>query len=468
MVAGLFMESPNYPCKQVRQIINLSTLTQLETKLNDFALPVRTNALVALVNQPVKETPTPTAHVNGVNMHAHTFFSFNAYGHSPTSLAWLARKYGYQAIGTVDFDVLDAVDEFLGACDIAEVRGSCAIETRVYIPDFSTREINSPGEPGVAYHMGIGFTSRSASGTAAIILADMRKRASQRNRELIERINVHLQPVTIDYERDVLPLTPTGNATERHILVAYTQAVEKSKLDPVVFWAAKLDTKRDQIAAIIHDTPKLHNLIRARLMKKGGVGYVQPGPAAFPSVDEFHQFVIECEALPCAAWLDGTSTGEGAIEELLGLMINKGVVALNIIPDRNWNIADPAQKKLKLQNLYDVVKLARVLDLPLNVGTEMNAYGQKTIDDFDAPALAPVRQAFLDGAYFIYGHTVMQRALRLGYQSKWAQSNLPTRAQRNAFYIAIGRRIPAGKTGLLKLKGLTSTLTPDDLMADIG
>ncbi len=26
------------------------------------------------------------------NMHCHTFFSFNAYGHSPTSLAWLGRQ----------------------------------------------------------------------------------------------------------------------------------------------------------------------------------------------------------------------------------------------------------------------------------------------------------------------------------------------------------------------------------------
>ena len=52
----------------------------------------------------------------------------------------------------------------------------------------------------------------------------------------------------------------------------------------------------------------------------------------------------------------------------------------------------------------------------------MNAFGQRLVDDFDAPELAPVRQAFLDGAHFIYGHTVLQRALGLGYQSQWAQT----------------------------------------------
>ena len=64
--------------------------------------------------------------------------------------------------------MLDAVDEFLAACDLAGVRGSAGIETRVFIPEFATREINSPGEPGVYYHMGIGFTSghRAARGRA--------------------------------------------------------------------------------------------------------------------------------------------------------------------------------------------------------------------------------------------------------------------------------------------------------------
>jgi hypothetical protein len=453
-------------------ISETNTQTRLEANLNDFAPQLRStalNELVALADQS-KIGMQPT--IDAVNMHAHTFFSFNAYGHSPSSLVWLARKSGYKAIGSVDFDVLDAVDEFLDACELAQVRGSCAIETRVFIPEFSTREMSSPGEPGVAYHMGIGFTSSTATGKAAEILADMRKRASQRNRDLIERVNSHLSPVTIDYERDVLPLTPSGNATERHILVAYTRAAldvcSKNGIDLVDFWTSRLGAKREQIAAIINDTPKLHNLIRAKLMKRGGVGYVQPGPSTFPSVDEFHAFVLGCQALPCATWLDGTTTGEQAEEELLNLLIGKGVVALNIIPDRNWNIADADQKRTKVQNLYDVVKLAQALDLPLNIGTEMNAHGQKLVDDFNAPELAPVRQAFLDGADFIYGHTMMQRALGLGYESEWSKACLATRAERNAFYTQLGRLVPPGKQGISVLKALPSNTAPKDILTRLG
>ena len=250
----------------------------------------------------------------------------------------------------------------------------------------------------------------------------------------------------IDYEKDVLPLTPNGNATERHMLAAYVRAAERSVSNPIIFWAERLNMTVDQVAAIFNDAPKLQNTIRTKLMKQGGVGYVQPGPDTFPTIEEFHRLIVACGALPCAAWLDGMSAGEQAFEELLELLINQGVVALNLIPDRNWNIADPDMRQLKLQKLNEVVALAQKLDLPLNIGTEMNSYGQKLVDDFDAPELAPLRQAFTDGAYFIYGHTVAQRALKRGYHSDWARQRLPTRAARNAFYTRLGRQVEPGSS----------------------
>jgi hypothetical protein len=430
-------------------------------------LSTRTNALAQLVAladrgeapcEPVKDV---------VNLHCHTFFSFNAYGHSPTSLAWLAKKRGFAAVGIVDFDVLDAVDEFLAACDLAGVRGSAGIETRVFIPEFATREINSPGEPGVYYHMGIGFTSGTVPPEAAPTLVAMRARADRRNREMAARVNAYLAPVVIDYERDVLPLTPAGNATERHMLLAYTRAADEafagSDAQKVAFWAQKLGLPTEQIVRMIDDYAKFSNLIRGKLMKKGSVGYVQPSPEAFPTVAEFHAMIVACGALPCATWLDGTTAGEQAIDELLDLLIGQGAVAMNIIPDRNWNIADPATRSLKVTKLHEIVAIAATRDLPLNVGTEMNAPGNKLVDDFDVPEIAPVKQAFLDGAHFIYGHTVMQRALGLGYQSKWAQAQLPTHRERNDFYTTVGYRVSPGNTGLTMLRDSDAT-TPAGIL----
>ena len=395
-----------------------------------------------------------------VNMHCHTFYSFNAYGLSPMALAWLARREQYAALGIVDFDVLDGVDEFLDACEQLGVRGSAGIETRVFVPEFADREINSPGEPGVLYHMGIGFTASQVPASVQPILDQLRRTAEERNLGLIARVNEYLAPVTIDYAADVLPLTPHGNATERHIVVAYLDAAARTTPDPAAFWAEKLGVDRAKMNALVVDSPALQNLVRAKLMKRGGVGYVQPGLDTFPKVEAFHKLITACGALPCAAWLDGTSPGEQAMEELLTLLIDKGAVALNIVPDRNWNIADPDVKQVKVQNLYDVVALAQRLDLPLNIGTEMNSFGQKMVDDFDAPELAPVRDAFLDGAFFIYGHTMLQRTCGLGYLSPWAVALLPSRRERNDFYTALGRLVPPGAAGIELLRSVTSEMTP--------
>jgi hypothetical protein len=344
------------------------------------------------------------------------------------------------------------------------MRGSAGMETRVYIPEFATREINSPGEPGVFYYMGIGFTSNHAPANVASILSDIRRRAERRNRIMVDRINAYLSPVEVDYDRDVLPLTPAGNATERHILAAYIQAVANHFPVPVPFWTEKLQIPEDQVEAQMRDAPRFQNMVRIKLMKRGGVGYPEPSPETFPSVEEVNKLVTGCGALPCATWLDGTSTGEQAMDELLDLLIAKGVTALNIIPDRNWNIADPEQRRLKVQNLYDVVALSQKRDLPLNIGTEMNDQGQKLIDDFDAPELIPVRQMFLNGADFIHGHTVLQRAAGLGYQSDWAKKQLPSRRERNAFYIQAGRRTRADMMTLDTIKQINIAASPDELL----
>lgn len=448
-----------------RRRCTISTdIQRLEARLNSFDYHDRIAALQELAGLVRRGDVQPAPQVGVVNMHCHTFFSYNAYGHSPVSLAWLAKKNGFAAIGIVDFDVLDGVDEFLSACELLGVRGSAGMETRVFIPEFATREINSPGEPGIYYHMGIGFTSSQPPVEVAPILASMRTRAARRNREMLGRLNAHLAPLEVHYESDVLPLTPAGSATERHMLEAIIRTADRRFPDAdrrIKFWAERTDLEEKRIADAISDYAKFSNLLRTRLMKKGGVGYVQPSAHSFPTVGEFHQLIVACGAVPCATWLDGMSDGEQAIEELLALLVGKGAAALNIIPDRNWNVPDPELRYAKVKKLQEIVRLAGELDLPLNVGTEMNSPGNRLADDFSVPVMAPLTGAFFAGAYFIYGHTVMQRVRGLGYQSEWARTHLPTRRARNAFYQTVGRRGDPGEGHVHRLFDLPTSPTPD-------
>jgi len=435
-----------------------------ETRLNDFAPQARAQALRELVAETARaKSPRPPVG-DAVNLHMHTFFSYSAEGRSPTALAWLARQQGFWAAGIVDFDVLDGVEEFLEACDTLGVRGTAGIETRAFLPAFADREINSPGEPGVCYHMGVGFVSGMTPDCDAGILAGMRRQAEERNREMVRRLNAHLAIVAVDYDADVLPLTPSGNATERHILAAYLQVMARA-VDPVRLWAAKLGLPAEQVAAQLNDGPKFQNLVRTRWMKRGCVAYLPPGPQTFPGVEEVNRLTLACRAIPCVAWLNGASAGEQALEELLALHVRLGAAALNIIPDRNWNIADADTRRAAVQNLHRAAAMACALDLPLLAGTEMNSPGQKVVDDFDIPELAPLKPDFRDGAAFLYGHTVLQRARALGYSSEWAQSHFPARRERNAFYRQIGERTPPGHDAILRLRALPANPSPDKVLS---
>ena len=435
----------------------------LETQLDDFNPAARHHALKELVRL-VNDGDFARPHEQPIhNLHGHTFFSYNTYGYSPSHFAWLAFRHGFEAVGAVDFDVLDALEEFHEACRMLDLRSVVSLEARVFVPEFSTRVINSPGEPGIAYHMAVGFTERPKNPDAANYLASMRENSERRNRELLPRVNAFTAPLALDYDRDVLPLTPNGNATERHLVMAYAKKAaalfpDREKL--AEFWKQKLGATDADLE--LPDGAKLLNLIRAKTMKKGGAGYVQPGKDTFPLMAEMNRFALQSGAIPTVTWLDGTSDGEKAMEELLRVSMASGAAALNIIPDRNYTPGKPDQK---MKNLHDAVALAERLHLPVIIGTELNSAGQKIVDNFDAPELKPLVPIFRRGWQTVHGHTVLQRAAALGYCGEWAAQNFKTTADKNIFYSEIGRRTkPATES---KLAGIGPKNSPAEILAKL-
>jgi len=391
------------------------------------------------------------------NTHAHTFYSFNCYGYSPAHYALLARRAGMEVAGIVDFDVLDGMDEFHTYGALLNLRTVVSLESRVYVASFADRVINSPGEPGIAYHMATGFARQPVSDEARGFLADFARQSEQRNREVIERVNAVLDPVCLSVEDDVLPLTPKGNATERHITLAYARkaAALMSGEELRLYWAKVLDG--EVRAEELPESAGLLNRIRARTMKKGGAGYVAPTATSFPAQDAFNRFAVACGALPTVAWLDGTTPGEAATDEWF---TTSGGCVLNIIPDRNFT---PGVKDRKLENLYAVVDWAERHHWPVIVGTEMNAHGQKFVDAFETDEIKPLVPVFMRGARILYAHTVLQRFGRIGYLGDWAEKHLPDRAARNVFFDTLGGKVcPALES---RLEGITAETTPDEVLA---
>jgi hypothetical protein len=443
----------------------------LEERLSSFDIEAR-RAAVREIAARIESGDLPLPPLTGVvNVHFHTFFSFNYRDYSPSRIVWEAKKAGLDVAGSVDFDVLDAMGEMLEAGEVLQVRTNVALETRVFAPEFPDWEFSSPGEPGILYFMGTGFTRLPAAGSSAeACLQQMRAAARARNEEMLGRLRSVIAPMEVDYEADVLPLTPSGNATERHMLAVldtkartmfpvmvgrgeprvrpekagYLNQGGEHKVRPYLlaaYWSQRTGLSEGEVGRLLGDRAKFRTAVRSRLMKKGGPGYMPPDPRKFPRIRDVAQMIRDVEGIPCATWLDGTRRGEADPDALLDWFLGMDCLVLNVIPDRNWNLSDPDEKRVKTQKLAEIVEAARKRHLIFSVGTEMNNYGQKFVDTFDAPELRPYAADFRDGGYILYAHTLLQRAIGRGMMSAWARGAFGRdRAKANAFYLDVGRR----------------------------
>lgn len=420
--------------------------------LDSFDTAERAAALEQLI---AAERPD-TADTGNVNMHFHSFFSYNAQGWSPSHIAWAARRAGLYAAALCDFDVLDGLEEFLKAGQQLGLRTAVHLETRVFLEAMADREITSPGEPGVTYIMAAAFPRVPAAGTRELEeLEGYRSGALRRNHGLVNRINAQLGRIAVDCGRDVKPMVPAGTATERHIISAYIRkAVEVCGPEGAVsFWAGVTRRPETEIAAM-SGTPALDELVRGALAKRGGIGYVQPSKDTFPPAREFIDWAGRCGALPMITWLDGTSAGERDPVELFECQAAMGTCCLNIIPDRNWNVKKPEERARKTANLKAAVAAAEAMDMPINIGTEMNRAGLPFCDDLTGPELARYAEVFRRGARVMVGHTLLARYADYGYTGEQAAADFPKKNDRNTFFAKVGGLPPLDATTAQRLRDM--------------
>jgi hypothetical protein len=410
---------------------------QLEQELSSFNYKERMAALTQLLNL----VKINYEEQHNVNLHFHSFNSYNAEYWSPVRIAWESKKNALYATGIIDFDVLSGLEEFFECGEILGLRTSVGIETRAFLNEYANKEIDSPGEPGVSYIAGTGFYKIPGKGSPEALTLEMySQKAAARNIALIKRINKHVPEIALDYD-EVLPLTPSGNATERHIISAYIKKAsevfpEKSKL--IAYWSGLLNLELEPTEKLIDIGHKLEDVVRSKFAKRGGFGYVQPSSETFPPVKDFFDFVKSCGAIPMESWLDGTSEGEKDGEALLELSKSKGAVALNLIPDRNWNIADSKEKAIKTRNLKNIIETAVSMDMPIHIGTEMNKKGLPFVDDLNGADLNPYKNILLDGARICVGHTILGRFADFSYSGEMAENEFGNLKKRNEFFASVG------------------------------
>lgn len=168
----------------------------------------------------IKTEPQPETG-RDVNNHIHTTYSFSPY--SPTAAVWFARAAGLCTCGLMDHDSIAGAEEFLAAAEAAHMSATIGIECRVSFANtpFADRKLNNPDQKGVVYMALHGVPHNKATEINAFF-APYREKRNERNRKMVAAINEMMGKygVTIDFEKDVLPLSnfaKGGSVTERHL-----------------------------------------------------------------------------------------------------------------------------------------------------------------------------------------------------------------------------------------------------------
>ncbi len=400
------------------------------------------------------------------NMLARTFFSFSCEGFSPERLVWEAVIRGLSVIGCCDSDSLGALDEMQTAADALGIRAAVSLEAIAFADSAAGREINCPGQPGLARVLGAGFTAPPRPGSEhGGLIASLPERSRERVRALLDALNPMLSPAVIGYENDLVPMTPSGNAASGHIAAAYIAKAEQvfpDAEDRAVFWADVLGRSPGDMKSLWDDRDGFAGAVRDKLLRMAGE---EPSSAAYPAVTDLFRAFEASGAVPCILWRDGMPGGAPDAGRFLDDAVNWGARASALTPDACWNIADPAEKERSLAALSDFMSAARKRNLPVLAGSFMDGPRQKFVDSFDAPELSPYIRDFADSAFWLYGHAVLQRAIGAGLSSEWAYRHFGAdHAAANAFYAEVGRKAAPGGAARGRIVETGPDARPGDIL----
>ena len=311
-------------------MMELSLLNELNAGSKDERLGALKRAVAAASFPPVDPRM--------VNNHIHTTFSFSPY--SPTAAVYAARAEGLATCGIVDHDSIGGAEEFIQAGEIVGIPTTIGIETRVSFAEtpLSDRRTNNPDQIGNSY-MVLHAVPHDKISAVQAYFAPLRERRNARNRKMVARINaLYAQDgVSLDFERDVLPLSQCsngGSVTERHLMLALArQLLARGK--------ASLPEHASELDILLAE----YDLVGT--LKKDCIPQVfVPATDECPSLSEIVAFAKEVNGILAYAYLgDVTASVTGDkkaqkfeddyLDELFEVINRAGIRAVTYMPTRN-------------------------------------------------------------------------------------------------------------------------------------
>ena len=281
-----------------------------------------------------------------VNAHFHTPYSFSTFN-SMTEIFSQAKKEGIDVLGITDFATVDGYDEFYRLALENRIFPLFNIEFMGLMPDEQKKgiRINDPNNPGRIYFCGKGLAYPVRLKEAEMdVLYGILEYSLEQTRQMVQLLNKHLKKIKskflLDFEKIRASLTK-GLVRERHIAKALRINIlkhYKNKQDRQAFLKTLYNGKESETDSSLPGN--LDNELRNILLKKGGVAFVEEDGAAFLSLTEIKNIILEARGIPCyPVLLDDTEGNytdfEKDLNDLIKNLTKNRIYAVELIPGRN-------------------------------------------------------------------------------------------------------------------------------------
>jgi hypothetical protein len=281
-----------------------------------------------------------------VNNHFHTPYSFSAFNNM-TEIFNQAKKEGIDILGINDFITMEGYDEFNLLAYENKKFPLFNIEFMGLMKEEQKKGvlINDPNNPGRVYFCGKGLSfPANLSETNREILDSVMLNSLKQTEAMVVLLNKHLKkiksPFSLDFKEIQTEYT-RGLVRERHLAKALRIKINehyKSEKGKKTFLNKLYGGKDSQVNI---DIPgDLDNELRAKLLKKGGVAFVEEDNDAFLSLTEIKEIILGAQGIPCYPVLLDDKAGnytdfEKDFPELLKSLTKNRVFAVELIPGRN-------------------------------------------------------------------------------------------------------------------------------------
>ena len=370
-----------------------------------------------------------------VNLHIHTNESFSVFT-SPTEAVWGAYNEDVEYFGINDHYSIDGHPEFRDACRIAGIKPAFSIEAIAM--DASSREkgkrFNDPNNAGRTYLVGKGVTRRLKNGSRAYnILEGMKKAIQERNKKMAELIERYLKELGYNIPfsyKDVVSLTPHGNATERHVVQALCEKIENHYPDKEKRLEVYKKILRYELTLKeMDDVAELQTLVRAKLIKAEMPCYVEEDEKAFTSIENLTYIYRDFGAIPTYPFLGNPITeGESDLEALIKRVKSYGLYAFDLFDLRT-----------EYSRAKEIMEVAKAHGFPVFIGTEHNT--KKMI-----PLVGELGKSdeflgyFRKSAQFVIGHQILSKLCNYGYIKEDGKPRIDNLQEGFDFYAEIGKK----------------------------